>query len=172
MAISIKIPKKDQLEIEKIQSSYQKKVEELLKEAIFPESEYPEGFKEAVISLMKYQNKLHMRISDDIWNNLCTFEKPFTLHDISYSCINILKCSSPIELWDEEKYQENFGNLDYDILKFFNEIAYPKVCEIADKVQEVGKKIAEEICKPLRDSTNAKIKIMMKLSPSSTEKFV
>src|ERR1700735_5421012 len=68
---------------------------------VFPVSEYPEGFAELLIGLMKYQNPVSMNVWHDrskviqdtsgnigqlylctTWDNLCTLQRPFTMAEM------------------------------------------------------------------------------------------
>ncbi|MEO7531557.1 MAG: hypothetical protein ABIS69_09100 [Sediminibacterium sp.] len=185
---------KDYSSVQDAQMFYEKFRLTELATILFPTSEYPKGFKEYIISLMKFQNPVQMQvwhnknkgIKDEkgnrvttTWENMCYFNRPFTCAEI-YQCLEILKRVTPNEISEKsERYIEFIKNskernesLDFYLLSFFNEILYPEIELMVNKIQAILDDIEEQVCKPKRDKINADLKIMMQLSVGENVEFI
>lgn len=164
---------------------YEKQRLHLLSFSWFPESEYPNGFKEKLIELMFFQNPVSMNVwhnksviikEEDgtvvcpTWHNMCSFERRFNCAEM-FQCVEVLKRVTPNELinqadrsftkWmNEQKPDSSYEKLT---LKYFNDVKYPEIESMIANLQLVLFEIEEQLCKPIRDKINSDLKIMYQL---------
>ncbi len=190
----LKIIKKhrDYQSVQEAQTFYERKRLTELSNILFPEEEYPTGFKDALTTLMKFQNPVQMNVwhnvnvqikdekgelIDTTWKNMCVFSRRFVCAEM-LQCIEVLKRATPNEVWDvngAEKAGIIFSSesvKDIDILRYFNEIVYPYLEEMVGHIQGVLDALEEQICKPIRDKINADLKIMMQLPVGQDVEFI
>lgn len=175
---------KDYGSVQEASIFYEKKRMTILAETYFPETEYPEGFKELVIGLMIFQNPVQMNVwhNRDVvitsngericttWDNLCTFQRKFTCAEM-IQCVEILKRATSYECWiscQPESQSIHFTS----ILNWFNEEIYPKLTSISNHIETVLLEIEEQLCKPIRDKINTDLKIMMQLPLTQKVEFI
>lgn len=171
---------KDYKSIQEAQVFYEKFRMNELASSYFPETEYPEGFKELVIKLMKFENPVQMNVwhNRDVvlmdgdkricttWDNLCTFERPFNCAEM-FQCVEIIKRATPKEVWDFNE----IGS-DEDYLRHFNGILYPKITEISNHIEKVLFEIEEQLCAPTRAKINSDLKVMHQMPVGSSVEFI
>jgi len=174
---------------------YERKRLEELATVIFQDDWYHSEFKNTVISLMKFQNPIQMQVWHNnnlvgivnpatgekiipTWHNLCSFERQCTIAEI-YQAVEVLKRCTAIEVSDlyrkeYDNYLIEFGTAsnNVDILKFFNNYAYPKIEAIVTHTQNILNDVEEQICKPIRDKINTDLKIMLQIPLTDTIEFV
>jgi len=185
------IPKnKDYQNVQQAQEFYERTRLSELSKINFPEDEYPEGFKETLIGLMKFQNPVQMNVWHNreiilndgnggvvctTWDNLCTFKRKFICAEM-FQAIEILRRATPEEVWDSsdciQTYKEFDGNINFWILEYFNEVAYPKIAEICIKLQYVLDGIEFQIMEPIRKKINSDLKIMNKVPLTSRIEYI
>lgn len=179
-----KDPQSASMHYEKLRSSK-------LAEILYPEDEYPEGFKDKLQILMRNQNPVQMQVWHNkekcitytetglrvatTWENMCNFSRRFICAEM-YQCIEVLKRCTPNEVWNKNEFVRlglvSTGDITTDILYYFNEHIYPEIEKCVSKIQEVLDGIEEQVCKPLRDEINANLKVMMQIPVGERIEFI
>ena len=154
-----------------------------LAQILYPEDEYPEGFKETLIKLMKYQNPVQMNVwhnreiilknGEDLvcttWDNFCTFQRRFACAEM-YQAVEVLRRATPFELWSTSNKELTAS--DNEILIDFNEISDPKISEMCMKILFVLESIEYQVMEPIRRKINTDLKTMAKMPITSTHEFI
>lgn len=169
-----------------------------LSTVLYPVDEYAEGFKETLISLMKFQNPINLKVwhksTEKIkdgegkavittWDNMCYFSRPFVLAEM-IQAVEVLRRATPNEVVlsnkDFDEYRCHFLSLsddynkEYDhlLLRFYNEIKYPFIEQIIKHTENVLVQMEDQIMEPIRKRINAELKLMQQIPVGRDIEFI
>ena len=153
---------------------------------LYPVDEYAEGFKETLISLMKFQNHINLKVwhksTEKIkdgegkavvttWENFCYFSRPFVLAEM-IQAIEVLRRATPNETARKVDLGKYNCLLDIEVLSHFNESAYPLIEQIIKHTENVLVQMEDQIMEPIRKRINAELKIMHQIPVGKDIEFI